>query len=160
VTKPLRIVELSREEGLRLLAAQRVGRIAFSFHDRVDIEPIAYVYDDGWIYARTSPGTKLTTVRHHPYVAFEIDDIRGAGDWRSVVVHGTIYFLDPEPDREPDPARGIAGGTADRQAHAHALRVLRTLDPAALTAGDATPYRHQLFRIHVDQLTAREARRG
>jgi len=140
------IAELSREEGLRLLAAHRVGRIAFTFHDRVDIEPISYVYEDGWLYLRTSPGTKLTTVSHHPYVAFEIDEIRSASDWSSVVVHGTIYFLDP--DR----------GEAERQAHAHALRVLRTLDAAALTGDDPTPHRQQLFRIRVDQLTARQAR--
>ena len=68
MTKALTIVELSRAAGLRLLAEHHIGRIAFTFRDRVDIEPISYVYADGWIYARTSPGTKLTTVEHHPFV--------------------------------------------------------------------------------------------
>src|ERR1700754_1199133 len=116
VNKPLTIVELSREAGLRLLAEHTIGRIAFTFRDRVDIEPISYVYADGWIYARTSPGTKLTTVTHHPFVAFEIDEIVSRTDWRSVVVHGTIYFIDPER------------GEADRLLHAAAVEHLRSID--------------------------------
>jgi nitroimidazol reductase NimA-like FMN-containing flavoprotein (pyridoxamine 5'-phosphate oxidase superfamily) len=146
VTKPLSIVELSREAGLRLLSEHHIGRIAFTFRDRVDIEPISYVYADGWIYARTSPGTKLTTVSHHPFVAFEIDDIRNASDWRSVVVHGTIYFIDPKR------------GEDDRTLYEQAVEHLRTLDANALTEDDSAPHRQQVFRIYVDEVTARSAR--
>src|SRR6478609_4040285 len=92
--------DLRRDEAIALLARHHVGRLAFTFHDRVDIEPISYVYADGWLYVRTSPGTKLTTVKHHPWVAFEVDDVVSRFDWRSVVVRGTIYFLDPERDRD------------------------------------------------------------
>lgn len=146
MTKALTIVELSRAAGLRLLAEHHIGRIAFTFRDRVDIEPISYVYADGWIYARTSPGTKLTTVEHHPFVAFEIDDVRSATDWRSVVVHGTIYFIDPER------------GETDRALQEEAVRHLRTIDADMLTADDSAPHRQQLLRIYVDEVTARSAR--
>lgn len=145
---PLTIVELSRAAGLRLLAENHLGRIAFTFHDRVDIEPISYVYADGWIYARTSPGTKLTTVSHHPFVAFEIDDIQGPNDWRSVVVHGTIYFIDPER------------GDEDRALYEEAVAHLRSIDANALTDEDSAPHRHQVFRVYVDEVTARSARPG
>ena len=67
----------SPRDAVALLGAHHVGRIAFTFHDRVDIEPISYVYADGSIYGRTSPGTKLATVRHHPWVAFEVDEVEG-----------------------------------------------------------------------------------
>ena len=60
-----------------MLKSHRYGRLAFSFRDRVDIEPIHYVYEAGWLYGRTSPGTKLTVLAHHPWVAFEIDEVRG-----------------------------------------------------------------------------------
>jgi nitroimidazol reductase NimA-like FMN-containing flavoprotein (pyridoxamine 5'-phosphate oxidase superfamily) len=146
VTRPFTIIELSREAGLRLLAEHHLGRIAFAFRDRVDIEPISYVYANGWIWARTSPGTKLTTVAHHPYVAFEVDEVQGADDWRSVVIHGTIYFIDPNRGDEDQ-------STADE-----AVRQLRTLDPNAFTEHDAAPYRRELFRIYVDEVTARSAR--
>ena len=146
MTRPFTIVELSREAGLRLLAEHHIGRIAFAFRDRVDIEPISYVYADGWIWARTSPGTKLTTVSHHPYVAFEVDEVKSPSDWRSVVVHGTIYFIDP------------ARGEEDRALHDEAVRRLRSIDASAFTEGDATPHRRQLFRIYADEVTARSAR--
>jgi nitroimidazol reductase NimA-like FMN-containing flavoprotein (pyridoxamine 5'-phosphate oxidase superfamily) len=104
------------------------------------------VYVDGWIYARTSPGTKLTTVAHHPFVAFEIDDIRSPHDWRSVVVHGTIYFVDPERDGD------------DRAVYDEAVRHLQSVDKTAFTDDDSTPHRQQVFRIYVDEVTARSAR--
>ena len=125
MTRPYTIVELSREAGLRLLAEHHVGRIAFTFRDRVDIEPISYVYANGWIWARTSPRTNLTTVSHHPYVAFEVDEVQSASDWRSVVVHGTIYFIDAERDEE------------DRAIYDEAVRQLRSLDPSVFTDRDA-----------------------
>ena len=95
--KPTTFFELTRDEAVDLLTRNHVGRLAFSFHDRVDIEPISYVFSGDWVYARTAPGTKLAIVQHHPWVAFEVDEIRSRVDWRSVVVHGTIYFIDAEP---------------------------------------------------------------
>src|SRR4051794_23611303 len=97
--------ELSAGEAAELLDRNHVGRLAFTFHDRVDIEPISYVRDDRYVYARTSPGTKLTTVKHHPWVAFQVDEVEGRYDWKSVTVRGTLYFLAP------------AGSDRDREAY-------------------------------------------
>jgi uncharacterized protein len=140
--------ELSREESLALLSRHHVGRLAFTFHDRVDIEPISYAYSDGWVYARTALGTKLTTVQHHPWVAFEVDEVEGRFDWRSVVVRGTIYFLDP------------SRGGADRETFEQALQVIRGADVDALTDEDPTPHRQSLFRVHADEVTGRRAVSG
>jgi hypothetical protein len=144
----MKISELSRVEAIGLLERNHVGRLAFSFHDRVDIEPISYVYHEEWVYVRTSAGTKLTTVQHVPWVAFEVDEIASRTDWRSVVVRGTIYFIEPE--------RGgpeVAGYEA-------ALARVRKADPHALTDEDAAPHRRTLFRIHVDEMTGRQASLG
>ena len=138
--------ELSRDEAVALLKRCHVGRLAFSFHDRVDIEPISYVYADEWLYARTSYGTKLETVHHHPWVAFEVDEVHGRFDWRSVVVRGTIYFLDR--DR----------GQQDREEYDAAVALLRSVDEHVLTDADVTPNRRALFRIHADEITGRAAR--
>ena len=138
--------ELPRADALEMLSRHYVGRLAFTFRDRVDIEPISYLFRDGWIYARTSVGTKLTVVEHNPWVAFEIDEVESRYDWRSVVVHGTIYFLDP------------GGGDRDRETYEAALALMRTVDADLLTAADPTPQRSTLFRIHADSVVGRAAR--
>ena len=143
-TKP-RFIELDRADALDILGRNHVGRLAFSFHDKVDIEPISYVYRDNWIVARTSHGTKLTTMQHHPWVAFEVDEVETIFDWRSVVVHGSMHILDP------------SGGDRDREAYAGAVNTLRELDAMVLTPNDPAPFRTALFRIHVDDLTCRAA---
>ncbi len=139
---------LSREEALAMLARHHFGRLAFAFHDRVDIEPISYTYEDEWLYARTSPGAKLTTVHHQPWVAFEVDEIENVLSWKSVVAHGALYILDP------------ARGPSDRGEYESALKVLRSADPHVLASSDPVPHRDVLIRIHVDEVTGRQASPG
>jgi nitroimidazol reductase NimA-like FMN-containing flavoprotein (pyridoxamine 5'-phosphate oxidase superfamily) len=138
--------ELSHEDALALLERHHVGRLAFTFHDRVDIEPISYVFADGYVWGRTAQGAKLTTVQHHPWIAIEVDEIEGPFDWRSVVVHGSLQLLADE------------GGERARQRYARGLELVRHLDPAALTPADLTPDRVVLFRVFVDSVTGRGAR--
>ncbi|MFI5312487.1 MAG: pyridoxamine 5'-phosphate oxidase family protein [Gemmatimonadales bacterium] len=137
------IREMTREECEALLVQNKVGRIAFSYRDHVDIEPIAYVYDDGWLYGRTGLGTKLRTLAHNRWVAFETDRIGEMFEWQSVVVKGALYLL------EADGAHAAA--------HAKAVEVIRKLLPTAFTDKDPTPERTFLFRIHADQMIGRTA---
>jgi len=139
------IRELTRAECDELLERNHVGRIAFTFRDRVDIEPVHYVQAKGWLHGRTSPGTKLSTLRHHPWVAFEVDEIDGLYDWRSVIVHGAVHL--PDGDGSPN----------EQEAYQSTLGLIRNLVPLALDAGDPTPERQVLFRIHVDEVTGRSA---
>lgn len=132
---------LDASEMWAILARNHVGRIAYSFHDRVNILPVHYVYSSGWIYGRTSPGEKLETLAHHKWVAFEVDEVEGPFDWRSVVVHGGLYQLEP-----------------DDEAWGHALKLMRDSVPEALAEGDPAPFRTVLFRIAIQESTGREAR--
>ena len=92
-----RFRSLTERDCRALLRHHHAGRLAFTLRDIVDIEPISYVLDGHWLYARTAPGTKLAKLRHNPFVAFEVDEIVGPFDWRSVVAHGTAYFLTAGP---------------------------------------------------------------
>jgi len=132
---------LSHQECQDILRAHNYGRLAFTFHDRVDLEPIHYVYDDPWIVVRTGEGTKLTVLTHHPWVAFEVDEVDEMFSWRSVVVKGTVYMLNGE--RPDDPG------------HQQAIAAYRRLLPAAFTAEDPLPGKHVLFRMHVDEYHGR-----
>jgi len=147
-TERFRFDELDRSASDELLLRNNVGRVAYTFHDRVDVEPISYVYADGFVWGRTSPGTKLLKLQHNPFVAFEVDEVESAVDWRSVVVHGTVYFLSPE------------GGDRERDAYQRAVELLRSVYPEVLKEDDVTPSRTVLFRIHVDSVTGRFASRA
>ncbi len=142
-TSRLRYRTLERGEIDALLARHNVGRIAFTFRDRVDVEPINYVYHGGWIYLRTGPGSKLTTLARHPWVAFEVDEVDGPFDWRSAVVHSTVYELTP-------------GGT-ETQARDYddAVELLRGLVPETFTEDDPVPHRNVILRMHVDEVIGR-----
>jgi len=137
--------DLTADEAAELLARNHIGRIAFSFHDRVDIEPLSYVFADGAIYLRTAPGSKLETLAHSPWVAFEVDEVEGQFDWRSVVVHGTVYVLHD------------SGGEIARETYRVALDRIRQLVPKALTHRDPTPTRQVVLKLHLTEMRGRSA---
>src|SRR5688572_26845124 len=72
----VQFVDLDDAETEAILARNHVGRLAFTFKDKVDIEPLSYVYAGGVINFRTAPGTKLEVLLHQPSVAFEVDEVR------------------------------------------------------------------------------------
>ena len=128
-----------------ILTRNHVGRIAYVLNERVDIEPINYVYADGWIYCRTSPGTKVAAIQQRRRVAFEVDESDGVFHWRSVVVHGQVDFLRPD---SPLP---------EQHSFVHGLELLGELVPGTRKWNDPVPFRHVVFRIHLDEVTGREA---
>ena len=140
--------ELTIEEIHALLARNHVGRIAYSFRDRVDIRPIHYVYSDNWIFGRTSQSDKLDVLKHNQWVAFEVDEVKGPFDWESVVAHGSFYRLTDE-DMPQNP-----------ELRAEALKHVRSFAPSALRETDPVPFRTELFAIALDKLTGRAASAG
>jgi nitroimidazol reductase NimA-like FMN-containing flavoprotein (pyridoxamine 5'-phosphate oxidase superfamily) len=139
---------LATDDCAALLARNRVGRLAYVLHGQVGIVPVHYVYQDGWLYGRTAAGEKLSALRSHPWVAFEVDEVDGLFDWRSVVVRGAFYRL----------ARD--GARADRERWERAAAAVRSLVPEAFTDADPTPGRDVLFRIYAAEVTGRAARPG
>jgi nitroimidazol reductase NimA-like FMN-containing flavoprotein (pyridoxamine 5'-phosphate oxidase superfamily) len=142
------IRDLSRADCEAILARQHVGRIAYASGPRVDIEPINYVFADGWIYCRTSRGVKSAILAHHRWAAFEVDEVEGTFDWRSVVVRGAVYFLDS--DSPP----------IDQQSFMRGVELLRELVPGTGTELDPAPFRLLVLRLHLDEVTGREATSG
>lgn len=138
--------ELSRPECDAILARNHVGRLAYATRNRVDIEPLHYVYADGWIYGRTSAGAKLETTGHGWWpVVFEVDEVEGLFSWRSVVVRGGFYTVDGE------------GAAWEQTEWARGVELLRGLVPATFTEHDPVPHRTVLFRIAAQEVTGRSA---
>lgn len=136
--------ELTIDEARALLMSKHVGRLAFMQQNRVDIEPIGYASDGEWVFGRTSAGTKLASLLHRPWCAFETDEVRDLFDWSSVVVKGTFYLLDPEIT-SPD-------------TYARAGRLLEKLVPGTFSARDPAPFRDIVFGIYAHEITGRSAR--
>lgn len=132
--------DLTEQECRELLARNHVGRIAYQIKDYVNIVPLGYVYHGDWLACRTQEGSKVSVLRQSPYVAFEVDEVEGLFDWKSVVVQGSWY----EEDRP----------TSGRE---ETLAALRAVAPSVLTPDDPTPFRDILFRIHIREITGRAA---
>jgi nitroimidazol reductase NimA-like FMN-containing flavoprotein (pyridoxamine 5'-phosphate oxidase superfamily) len=141
-----RFLTLDREQCIAILARNHVGRIAYAWQNHVDIEPLHYVYHDGWLYGRTSHGAKLEVTGGTWWpVAFEVDEVEGLFQWRSVVVHGGFYTV---------PEDGVEG---EAEAWRHGIELLRTLVPETLAEGDPVAFRTVVFRMAVQEATGREA---
>jgi nitroimidazol reductase NimA-like FMN-containing flavoprotein (pyridoxamine 5'-phosphate oxidase superfamily) len=117
--------------------------MAYAFRGRVDITPIHYVYQDGWLFARTSHGAKMDVLEHSPWVAFEVDELESVFDWRSVVVHGAAYVMPSD------------GSPIEAQLWQRGVDALRRIVPETGTDDDPVPYRSLVFGIHVDAITGR-----
>lgn len=140
--------DLDREECLAFIATHNVGRLALSHKDRVDIVPIHYVHHEGWLYGRTAAGTKIELVVHNRWVAFEMDEVHGLFDWKSVVIKGGLYLLRRE------------GSDHERAIYDLGVELVRRLVPEAMTPEDPLPERALLFRIYADEITGRAATPG
>jgi nitroimidazol reductase NimA-like FMN-containing flavoprotein (pyridoxamine 5'-phosphate oxidase superfamily) len=132
---------LSQDEIAQLLQRHRVGRIGCSANDRPYIVPINYVYQCDAIYAYSMPGRKINIMREQPLVSFEVDEIDGPSNWRSVIAEG-VYEELTESERSSLAKRLLVNGFG--------TLVSRGLDASSPIV---------LFRIRITELSGRFERR-
>jgi nitroimidazol reductase NimA-like FMN-containing flavoprotein (pyridoxamine 5'-phosphate oxidase superfamily) len=95
------MVEIDREEALRLLASVAYGRVVFTRDALPAIRPVNHFIDDGVVVVRTRVTSRLTdTIRADPcvVVAYEADDIDPVTHvgWSVVVTGLARTVTDPE----------------------------------------------------------------
>ena len=76
-----------------------MGRIGCFGHNRVYVVPITFVFQDGFIYAQSRAGMKVTFMRKHPSVCFQTDQIDAMNNWRSVILWGEYEELTKVPQQ-------------------------------------------------------------
>jgi len=145
MTKAPQFLILTPADCSDILERNHVGRIAFRKGETVDIEPIGYVTEGSWIFLRSAYGAKLEALSHNPFVAFEVDEVRGPFDWKSVVVHGTIYMLSAD------------GAPIEQREFHRAVEALRAVLPETLSARDPVPERQTVYGLHIDRVDGRMA---
>ena len=86
---------IPRDECIRLLKRQEVGRFAFINNNEADVLPVNYAMDGDAVVFTTASGAKLWSAERAP-VAFEVDELhRGSASGWSVVVHGYAQLISP-----------------------------------------------------------------
>jgi len=86
--------KLGRNEIEELLREEFIARIGYV--DRRGypyIVPVTYAYDGISFLGYTADGAKLEAMRHHPRVCVEVDRVRDAANWESVVAIGHFAEL-------------------------------------------------------------------
>lgn len=136
--------ELDENDIRALLARNHVGRLAFAWGGEIDLRPLHYVFSNGRIYGRTSPGAKFTQIQELPArVVFEVDEIEAVFRWRSVIIRGRFEVLSPD------------GPESDEWGNA--VELLRRVIKKTFARGDPVPDRNIIFRISVDEATGRSS---
>jgi uncharacterized protein len=94
------IANLNNKQIRNLLATEIIGRIGCYTANRVYVVPISYAFDGNDIYAHTYEGLKVNAMRDHPYVCFEVDDVRNMSNWQSVIAWGKFEEITHEAERK------------------------------------------------------------
>ena len=118
--QPAHLVELEREECLRLLASTTLGRIAVNAPGWPPvIRPVTYAFDQRSqsVVFGSAEGSKLTTLLRSERAAFEIDGLDAPGRGWSVIVVGPVEEITIAAERER------LGATA----HRHLMRLRATV---------------------------------
>lgn len=93
------VEELSQEEMLQVLKNNFVGRLGMHDGFKTFIIPTNYVYDGKFILCHAMEGSKIKTMRRYPAVCFQVEEVKDATHWRSVLVQGWYQELTEERDR-------------------------------------------------------------
>ena len=77
----------------QLLQKQIIGRLGCHADGLTYVLPISYAYQDGYIYAYTLEGKKLSILRKNGKVCFQVDNSKDLSNWQSVICWGEFEEL-------------------------------------------------------------------
>lgn len=83
---------LEPQESIALLQENYLGHLAFIVNDEAFTIPITYYYhsEGNAIIGYSQPGHKIDAMRNHPTVSFQVEDVKSANNWKSVLVQGSF----------------------------------------------------------------------
>jgi uncharacterized protein len=116
--------ELSRDECLRLLTENQIGRVAVSLRGRPAIIPVNYVIDGEVVVFRARPGNELKAAVLS-YVAFEVDhvDVDRKEGWY-VELEGVGQSITRGLDEESERRRSLPIEVWDLEEREHWIEIL------------------------------------
>lgn len=90
---------LSSSEIEDLLYQCNLGRIGCSYHGKVYVVPVNYIYDGRSVIAHSVEGLKIRIMRANPSVCFEVDEVETNKKWKSVIAQGHYQEIVGERER-------------------------------------------------------------
>ena len=78
----------------QLLHKQIIGRLGCHANGTTYVLPISYAYKDGYIYAYSLEGLKMSILRKNGKVCFQVDDTKDLSNWQSVICWGEFEELE------------------------------------------------------------------
>ncbi|HEY7547411.1 MAG TPA: pyridoxamine 5'-phosphate oxidase family protein [Blastocatellia bacterium] len=79
---------MKEDEARALLAERHVGRLGCVCDNEPYVVPISYIIEGDIIYIHSLMGKKIRALRSQPRACLQVDDIRDAYHWRSVIASG------------------------------------------------------------------------
>jgi len=94
---------MTERECAEVLSRVSIGRLGCALDNQPYVLPIFFAHDGKNIYALSTLGQKIEWMRANPKVCVQVDEIKGEGQWVSVIVNGRYQEL-PEPEFEEERA--------------------------------------------------------
>jgi uncharacterized protein len=82
-----------------ILTANVTGRIGCTDGEKVYVVPVSYVFNGTHVIAHSNEGMKISMMRQHPHICFQVDEIDDYANWRSVVIWGEYEELTDPRER-------------------------------------------------------------
>lgn len=145
------IHELADDQCTEVLRRTTFGRLACSRRDQPYLVPIHFAFDEAsrCLYGFSGLGQKIHWMRDNPKVCVEVEEIESKDRWTTVLVFGRYEEIGDSPDEAATRQRI---GALFQQRNEWWL-------PAAAKVGAREPYASVVYRIQIDRMTGRRARR-
>lgn len=143
----LDVLEMSDEEMHSLLLSAPYGHLGCSQFDKPYVVPIHYVYAGPDIFIYTTRGMKTELVKQNAQVCLQVEEVRDARHWQSVIVTG--YAEQVDGDTEQQQALNLLGpegpDLAPAMARVHFGKLLRSSSEV-------------IYKIRVHHMTGRKTK--
>ena len=96
----MNIGRLGETDALVILREGNLGRLGCIADGGPYVVPVNYVFDGNDIYIHSLPGKKIDALRANPRVCLQVDEIKDAYNWRSVIAYGNYEEVSDEITRE------------------------------------------------------------
>jgi len=96
----IEVQEMGNKQIEELMQRVRYGHLACTDGRRPYLVPIHFAYEPPYIYVYTTEGKKTEMIRKNPRVCLQLEEVKDAANWASVIVDGEAEELTDEAEKE------------------------------------------------------------